>query len=221
MGSEETFQMLEDILTELVALFPSPYFHLGGDEGNWSLCAKHAEKLGLNRADEAAAWKRMRDFLAANDRRMVTWSRGDEFRVMKSPVFQYWSYEFDAKQMTQHIESSADVYVSPIHYCYLDHGPKPAKDGKPGASTLREFYLMDPVPAGLPPETAAHVLGGEDCMWGSTPDEAIFPRLCATAEALWSPLEKKDFEDFMKRMKTHYDRLNWMGVRCGPSGMEP
>ena len=224
-GKETTFEFLEGVLKEIIDIFPSKYIHIGGDEApreNWEKCPhcqKRMEKEGLEGEDELQSYliRRISEFLAKHDRRLIGW---DEILkgggLPKGTVVQSWRGTEGA------IEGSAlgyDVILSPNQFVYFDY-PQVPNTSKPkwmAITPLKKVYSFNLALPELTDEQKDHVLGGECTMWTEhAPQEEIdrqlFPRLCAFTEILWSPPEKRDWNDFQKRLEIHKKRLQKLGV---------
>ena len=214
---ERTFAFLEDVLGEVVRLFPSRYVHVGGDEvpkDRWKACADcqalmHAEGLKDEEALQAWFMARIGQWLAAHGRRLVGWDEITAGPLPNDAVVEVWR---DTATIAQVARQGHDVVAAPGSYTYLDHSP--------GNLTLAKVYAFDPVPASLTPPEAAHILGGEAPLWseGITTanfDLMAFPRLLAFAEALWSR-RPRDLDAFRRRLAGEEARLVALGVAIGP-----
>jgi hexosaminidase len=215
-GNDEVFEFLQNVLTEVIELFPAPYIHIGGDEcpkERWKECAKCQARIkseGLEDENELQSYfvKRMENFLLAKNRRLIGWDEILEGGLSPHATVQSW------RGMQGGIAAARedhDVVMSPTSHCYLDYG----YDRTP----VEKSYSFEPVPPELTGEQAKHILGLEGNMWGEhTPtDERVdwqtFPRLCALAEVAWSPKEPRQFEEFRERLALHGERLDRMGVK--------
>ncbi len=214
---ERTFAFLEDVLTEVLALFPSTYVHIGGDEvpkDRWRACADcqalmHAE--GLRNEEELQSWfvRRIGRWLAAHGRRLVGWDEIMEGGIPPDAVVEVWR---DAATIATVARQGHDLVAAPSSSTYIDRSP--------GDLTLAQVYAFDPVPPDLAPGEAAHVLGGEATLWseGITTanfDLMAFPRLIAFSEALWSR-GPRDLGDLRRRLADATPRLAALGVAVGP-----
>jgi hexosaminidase len=217
-GSDTVFTFLQDVLAEVVELFPSEYIHIGGDEcptTRWSECSRCQDRMvreGLEDERELQGYfiKRVAQFLALNDRRLVGWDEILEGELPECAAVQSWRSMVGAIQAAR---SGHNAIVSPVSHAYFDRDV--------GVTGLEQVYSFDPMPSELAGEECKHVLGGECCMWTErAPQEVVdakmFPRLLAMAECLWSPGDCRDFTDFHRRTQFHYGRLRALGVDCGP-----
>lgn len=224
-GKESTFEFLEGVLTEVIEIFPSPYIHIGGDEAprkNWEQCAfcqKRIKDENLKGEDELQSYliRRIEQFLSQHGRRLIGWDeilRGGG--LPKSAIVQSW------RGMDGAITGAKlghDIISSPNQYVYFDY-PQEEEHSKPdwmSVTTLEEVYSFDPTPSSLAPAEAKHILGAECTMWTEHAtqeevDQQLFPRLCAFSEVVWSPADGRNWDDFTKRMESHYQRLLDLGV---------
>jgi hexosaminidase len=214
---EVTFTFLENVLTEVLALFPSEYIHVGGDEvpkDRWRACADCQELMrreGLRSEDELQSWfiRRIERWLGARGRRLIGWDEITEGGLAPNAVVQVWR---EAATIATVARQGHDLVASPSGSVYINRTP--------GDLTLAQVYAFEPVPAGLTPQEAARILGGEATLWseGITTanfDVMAFPRLLAFAEVLWSR-GPRDLADFRRRLAADTARLAAQGVGVGP-----
>ncbi len=223
-GNDRTFEFLQDVLTEVLDLFPSEFIHIGGDEVpkvRWKACPKCQARIkaeGLKDEAELQSYfvRRIEKFLNSKGRRLVGWDEILEGGLAPNATVQSW------RGMDGAIAAATaghDVISSPTSHCYLDYPQFPVASTQPvTVITLEKIYAFEPTPAELTAEQARHILGAEGNMWTErAPQERVdfmvFPRLCALAEVTWSPKELRDWDDFTARMKAHYGRLGDLGVR--------
>ncbi|GAG60894.1 unnamed protein product, partial [marine sediment metagenome] len=213
-GNEKVFEFLEDVLSEVIELFPAPYIHIGGDEcpkDRWKKCPKCQARIkaeSLKDEDELQSYfiKRIEEFLLTKNRRLIGWDEILEGGLAPSATVQSWRGMEGAIAAAR---AGHDVIVSPTSHCYLDYTHT--------KTSLEKVYSFEPVPEELTAQQAKHILGGEGNMWTDrTAQELVdcwvFPRLTALAEVLWSQKDARDWKDFTSRMQQHYQRLNIMGV---------
>ncbi|WP_430814724.1 family 20 glycosylhydrolase [Carboxylicivirga sp. RSCT41] len=221
-GNDETFQFLEDVISEVVALFPSPYFHIGGDEcpkERWEDCNKCQQRMrreGLKDEHELQSYfiKRIEKVLIAHKKKMIGWDEILEGGLAESAAVMSWRGE---KGGIEAASQGHDVVMTPGNWCYLDHYQgdyrvEPVAIG--GYTTLEESYNYEPVPSELDEEKAHHVLGTQGNVWTEymyTPELVeyrVYPRLIALAEVNWSKKENKDYESFVNRLDKALPRLD-------------
>ncbi len=221
-GKDETFTFLQDVLTEVIGLFPSKYIHIGGDEAwkaEWEkcpLCQKRIKEEGLANEHELQSYfiRRIDQFLTSKGKTLIGWDEILEGGLAENATVMSWrgvAGGIKAAQMNH------DVIMTPTDYCYFDYYQSEDKDLEPlafnGMVTLDKVYSYEPVPSGLSPEQSGHILGAQGNLWTEyIPNEAIaeyrvLPRMTALSEVLWSPKESRDQADFMKRLEFF---LDWM-----------
>ena len=229
--SEATFSFLEDVLTEVLEIFPSPYIHIGGDEvikDQWKANPQVQERmkeLGLKDEDELQTYfiGRMDRFLTERGRRLVGWDEILQGGLAPNATVMSWRGEAGGIEAAN---AGHDVIMAPDSRTYLDFYQARDTESEPkaigGYLPLSLAYSYDPMPADLPRERAAHVLGAQAQIWTEyipTPEHAeymTFPRLCALSEAMWCEPEVKDFADFTARLSVHLERLDRMQVHYRP-----
>ncbi len=223
-GKDATFRFLEDVLIEVMELFPSTYIHIGGDEcpkDRWQACAYcqdriRAEGLADEQELQSLFIKRIERFLASHGRRLIGWDEILEGGLPPAATVQSWRGMEGAIAAAR---SGHDAIVSPTSHAYFDYDI--------ATTDLRRVFHFEPVPGELRADEARHILGGECNMWTErapqeTIDSKVFPRILAMAEVLWSPrvaTEDKEarFRDsFRPRLRRHYARLDQLGVAYGP-----
>ena len=233
-GQEETFEFLEDVVAEVAPLFPGEYFHLGGDEclkDKWEVCPACQARIraeGL-KADESGsaveklqsyAVQRMEKILAAYGKKAVGWDEILQGGLSKSATVMSWQGE---KGGIAAAKAGNFVVMTPSHEgMYLDSyqgDPKCEPEGFGRDVPLKKVYDYDPVPAELAQAGAeGYVLGLQGNLWSeyiySTAhrEYMLFPRILAIAETGWTPAERKDWEDFSRRVDAHAARLGSYGV---------
>lgn len=233
---ESTFTFIDDVLTELVELFPSTYIHVGGDEAvkdRWAASAKvQARRRQLGLADDTAlqAWfiARLEKTLQRHGRKLIGWDEileGD--RLPKSSSVMSWRGTQGAIDAAR---AGHDVVLSPSPDLYLDNLQSDAADepsGRPYLVTLEKLYGFEPTPAELDPQQARHVLGAQVNVWvehmrtTARVEHAVFPRLAALAEVNWSPRERRDWAHFLARMPAQLARYRQLGIGYAESAFLP
>lgn len=221
-GKEETFEFIENIIDEVVALFPSEYFHIGGDEApksKWKeceLCQARIKAEGLQDEHELQSYfvQRVEKMLLARNKKMIGWDEILEGGLAESALVMSWRGE---KGGITAASQGHDVIMTPGNWVYLDHYQgsqkvEPVAIG--GYTTLEESYGYNPVPESLDKDKVKHILGTQGNVWSEymyTPEiveHRVYPRIIALAEVNWTQLEKKDFNDFIKRMDNQFVRLD-------------
>ncbi|MBN1641314.1 MAG: beta-N-acetylhexosaminidase [Anaerolineae bacterium] len=219
-GKESVFAFLQDVLGEVMALFPSPYIHIGGDEApkaRWRRCPDCQERIrreGLGDVHGLQVYfvNRIAAYLDAHGRRAVGWNQILHDGLAPSAAFQYWVGS--RRAVVEAARQGRDVVMSSMWHTYLDHSYS--------LTPLSAAYRYEPVLPGMSASEAQHVLGLEAPMWTEmVPDRArldyqTFPRLLAYAETGWTPREAKALDSFWGRVAAFLPRLDALGVRYAP-----
>ena len=229
--NESTLLFLQDVLAEVLDLFPSQFIHIGGDEcpkkqwRNSPVAQARMHELGLRNEDELQSYfiRRMDTFLNAHGRRLIGWDEILEGGLASDATVMSWRGEQGGIAAAR---AGHDVVMSPDHYTYLDYYQSWKIRREPlaigGLLPLKKVYNYEPVPSALSSEEARHVLGAQGQVWTEympTPKSAeymIFPRICALAEVLWTPAELKNYAGFTRRLEQHISRLKVLDVNYRP-----
>lgn len=209
-GNDSTFTFLEDVLTEVMEIFPSEYIHIGGDEApkfRWEHCPKCQKRMkdeGLADEHELQSYfiQRIERFLNENGRQLIGWDEILEGGLSENATVQSWRGMEGGKTAAEEMHK---VIMSPTSHCYLDYSLS--------SIDLQKIYAFDPIPEDLEPEFSQYIIGGECNMWTErVPDEAnldskVFPRMIGLAEVLWTYPEERDFENLYARLQKHYPTL--------------
>ncbi len=219
-GNEQTFTFLQNVLTEVMALFPSKYIHIGGDEcpkERWKVCPKCQTRMkneGLKNEHELQSYfiKRIQKFLTANGKNLTGWDEIMEGGLAKGATVQVWNDIALGKKAAQ---EGNFVISSPTSHCYFDSGQ--------AGLTTEKVYGFNPISEGVNPALRNYFLGGEANLWTEyipyyKLEAMAFPRLAAFAEALWT--KEKNFTEFHGRLQAHYPRLDAMKVQYGPENKD-
>lgn len=226
--SEATFTFLENVLTEVMALFPSEYIHIGGDEcpkTQWEespLCQKIIKEEGLKDEHELQSWfiQRIEQFLNKNGRQIIGWDEILEGGLAPNATVMSWRGEAGGIEAAK---QGHDVVMTPTSHCYFDyyqsnHPDEPLAIG--GYLPLEKVYNYHPVPEELSEEEAKHILGAQGNVWTEyipKPSKLVYmtyPRMQALAEVVWSGESKPGFEDFAKRLSYHLDWMEDEGINA-------
>lgn len=222
-GKETTFQFLENVLEEVIDIFPSKYIHIGGDEAtktNWKTCPycqKRMKNEGLTEVEELQSYfvKRIEKFINSKGKKLIGWDEILEGGLAPEATVMSWR---GVKGGLEAAAEGHDVIMTPGTHCYFDHyqGPQEEEPLAIGGFTpLSKVYQFDPIVASMTPEEASHVLGGQANLWSEyIPTEShseymIYPRLAALSETLWSPKELRNWKDFSTRIITMFERYTF------------
>jgi hexosaminidase len=224
-GKDETFEFLQNVLAEVMPLFPGKYIHIGGDEvpkDNWQKCPRCQARIkqeGLKNEHDLQSYfvRRIEKFINAQGRSLIGWSEIREGGLAQNAAVMDW-----IGGAAEAASAGHDVIMSPTAFCYLDyyqstnHATEPHAIG--GYLPLSKVYSFDPMPANLDPQYQAHILGAQCNLWTEYVPNLkhaqfmAFPRLCALAEVTWSPPAARNWEDFRRRLQTQFQRFDQLGV---------
>jgi hexosaminidase len=230
VGNDRSCQFVQDILEEIVAIFPSPYVHIGGDESprdRWRTCPRCQARMkaeGLKSEAQLQTWlnHRVESFLATKARRLIGWDEILEGGLTPGATVMSWR---GTEGGLAAAKAGHDVVMSPTSHCYLDYAQAKGPDEPEcigGFLPLETVYAFEPVPANLPEPRRPHILGGQGNVWTEyirTLKEVEYftwPRAAALSEVLWSPVPQRNFPDFQSRLRQHQRRLEVMGVNYRP-----
>ena len=221
IGKEETFEFLENVLTEIMDIFPSQYIHVGGDEASkkaWAecpLCQARMEALGLTHVDELQSYmiRRIGTFLESHGRTLVGWDEIMQGGADSAAVVMAWR---GVDQGARAAEGGNRTIMSPGAFCYFDtyqDDPSTLPPAMGGYTPLSKVYSFEPVPDGLDSAAASNIIGVQANLWCEyipTEEHAelmIYPRLYALAEVAWSPASGRDYGDFHRRALVLCERM--------------
>ncbi|HET7269256.1 MAG TPA: family 20 glycosylhydrolase [Oleiagrimonas sp.] len=233
---QRSLTFLENVLDEVMKLFPSHYIHIGGDEARkdqWlasdAVQAKH-KALGLDDMDQLQGWMvdKIGAYLTEHGRVMVGWDEilegGD---LPDSAVVMSWR---GVKGGIEAAKTGHDTILAPSPTMYLDHVQTSAHDqppGRPVVESLKDIYTFDPMPGDLPPQQTQHFIGVQANLWAeymptfARVQQAVFPRLAALSEVAWSPASVVDWPDFRARMIAQVARYKALGVAYSDAAWAP
>ena len=222
-GNEETFDFLENVLEEVSQVFPGPYIHIGGDEcpkTRWAECEKCQKRItdeGLKDEHELQSYfiKRIEKILEKFGKRLVGWDEILEGGLAPNAVVHSW------RGMDGGIEAANaghEVIMSPTTHAYFDYYQSEDRENEPlaigGYLPLSKVYEFEPVPDKIDSDKRHLILGGQANLWteyiptAKQAEYMLLPRVCALAEAVWSPKNKKDYAGFIDRLGDHLKRLD-------------
>jgi hexosaminidase len=225
-GNDETFSFLEDILNEVMEMFPGDYIHVGGDEvdkTNWKSCPKCQARIrnqGLEDVDELQSYfmKRMEKFINSKGRKLIGWDEILEGGLPPEATVMSWrGFEGGIAAAVQ----GHEVVMCPSSHCYFDHyqaDPDFQPEAIGGLTTLRKVYSLQPVPSELSPEQARLILGAQGNLWteyvadSKHAEYMVLPRMSALAEVLWTPESRREWYDFRERLQAQFRRFEKMNA---------
>jgi hexosaminidase len=228
---DKTFEFLENVLSEVIDLFPSKYIHIGGDEARkdqWKASEKIQQQIkdfGLEDEEELQSYfiRRIEKFINGKDRNLIGWDEILEGGLAPNATVMSWR---GTEGGIEAARQGHDVVMTPTSYCYFDYYQSQNTDQEPlaigGYLPIKTVYSFEPTPAQLSEEEAKHILGAQANVWteymAATEhvEYMLLPRLSALSEVVWSPEEKRDLENFMKRLETQVKRYEAMGWNYRP-----
>ena len=231
---DATFSFLEDVLTEVMALFPSEYIHVGGDEAikdqwrsNPAIQAKMHE-LGITNEDALQSYftQRIEKFLNAHRRRLIGWDEILEGGIAPNATVMSWR---GVNGGITAAKAGHDAVLSPTRPLYVNYRQSDLPDepaGREALNTLKDVYSFEPVPANLTPEESGHIIGVQANLWTeyvrSDPqvEHMLFPRLAALAEVGWSTAQQRNWPDFLARLVPQFSRYSALGIQPADSVFE-
>jgi hexosaminidase len=224
---DTTFSFLETVLSEVIELFPGKYVHVGGDEAlkdqwkNSKRIQSQMKELGIKDEHELQSYfiQRIEKFLNSKDKTLIGWDEILEGGIAPNAVVMSWrGTEGGIKASKQ----GHYVIMSPRTHCYFDHYQSKDTENEPlaigGFTDLEKVYSFEPVPEELNKEEADYILGAQANLWTeyiATPEHVeymIFPRMIALSEVLWTSPEKKNYDDFLKRLRHYKQYLDRVGI---------
>jgi len=234
-AKDSTFLFLQDILTEVMELFPSTYIHIGGDEcpkESWKKC-QHCQAViksnNLKDEHELQSYfiRRIEKFLNANGRKIIGWDEILEGGLAPNATVMSWRGIDGGIAAAR---SGHDAIMTPGSHCYFDHyqgerASEPLAFG--GYTPLEKVYRYRPVPETLTKEEAKHILGAQCNLWSEYMYDSrqveymLLPRLCALSEVLWTDTIRHDEQDFYLRLLRHQQLLDAWKVNYSTTWIRP
>lgn len=227
IGNDSIFAVLDKVFTEIAALFPNKYIHIGGDEafkGFWEKCPKCRKRMQtehLKDVHELQSWfvKRMEQMLLSKNKKLIGWDEILEGGLAPEATVMSWrgmQGGITAARMNHH------VVMTPWDFCYLDlyQGETAAEPPTYGMCRLSDSYNYDPVPDSVDEK---YILGGQGNLWTESVNTLrhaqymTWPRSLALAEVYWSPRSKRNWDNFIERLEAQYPRMDAAGIKYARS----
>lgn len=221
-SDEKVYEFLDKVFTELAALFPAPYIHVGGDEcykGFWAAdpgCQALMKKLNIRHVEDLQGYfmNRVEKILEAKGKKLLGWDEILEGGISPGATVMSWR---GVKGGIEAAHLGHDVVMTPTTFAYLDYNQGEQTVDPPIYAGLRvsKSYSFEPVPDGV---DAKHILGGQGNVWTEQIPNLrylqymTFPRAWALSEVYWSPKSAKNWDDFAQRMETHFRRSDIAGI---------
>lgn len=226
-GNDSVFTFIENVLSEVIQLFPSTYIHVGGDEvdkSSWKKCVRcqHRMKVeGLKTEEELQSYfvKRVEKFIISKKRKIIGWDEILEGGIAPEATIMSWRGEaggIEAAKMDH------DVVMTPGYPLYFDHyqaGPEGEPQAFGGMNTLKNVYDYEPIPKELNASQAKFVMGAQANLWTEMITTAegieymVLPRMLALAEVVWSTKDSRNWNDFNVRLKNQFRGFEQRGIR--------
>lgn len=218
VGNPESLKFVEDVVNELVEIFPSQYIHLGGDEvptNIWEKCPKcqalyKREKMTHPGELQDYFTRKVSEIVRAKGKTMLGWDEiNDRNAATPEDILTVWRDEGTPNQLKA-LERNIPVIMCPQHGCYFDWGY--------AGNSTRKVYEWDPVPADLGADKLPLIKGGQAALWTErvTTQERVewmlYPRICALAEVFWSPKENRNWDNFYQRITQYYPIMEKLGI---------
>lgn len=223
--TEQTFRFLEEVLTEVMDLFPSPYIHIGGDECSkiwWkesALSQKIIKEKGLKDENGLQSYliRRIEKFVNGKGKTIIGWDEILDGGLAPNAIVMSWRGE---KGGIAAAKKKHKVIMTPENFMYFNHAQFMKEDSLTATRyvPLKNVYDYEPIPTTLTTQESKYIWGAQGNLWTeyiANPAKAeymLFPRLDALSEVLWSPKGKKDFTDFQQRLRTQLQRYNRLKV---------
>ncbi|HNR15902.1 MAG TPA: beta-N-acetylhexosaminidase [Chitinophagaceae bacterium] len=228
---EKSFEFLDKVFSEVAQLFPFEYIHMGGDETARNFWEKSEQiktlmqKENLKNLDEVQSYfvKRVEKIINSKGKKMIGWDEILDGGLAPNAAVMSWR---GMKGGIEAAKQGHEVVMSPTDFAYIDYMQGDASIEPPVYATLRlkKTYQFEPLPEGINPSL---VKGGQANLWTEQvynmrhAQYMTWPRAFAIAEALWSPKEKRNWNDFAARVETHFERMNAAEVKYSPAIYDP
>lgn len=236
-GNDSVFAFLEDVLDEVIEMFPSEYIHIGGDEcpkERWKNCPECQARMkanGLSNEDELQSYfiTRIEKYINLKGKTIIGWDEILDGGLAPNAVVMSWRGDGESGCMRA-VKEKHKVIMTPAYRFYLDYPQTSEEDSLAanwgGVNTVRTIYDYNPVIPGLKEDEIQYVIGAQANVWTefiNNPDKLeymMLPRLSAVSELLWSPQDKRNWDDFKIRMDKQYQRYQLWNVKFNPADIE-
>jgi hexosaminidase len=233
-GNDSVFLFLQDVLDEVLPLFPGKYIHIGGDEApktQWEKCPKCRQRMkteGLKDAHALQSYfiQRIEKYLNSKGRRIIGWDEILEGGLAPDATVMSWR---GTEGGIAAAKQKHDVIMTPGNYVYLDHYQSQGKNEPVaigGFTPVSEVYSYEPIPEELSKEEAPYIKGAQGNVWSeymtntAHVEYMVYPRATALSEVVWSPAGKRNYDDFVDRLKLHFKRLDLKKVNYAKHVLE-
>lgn len=225
-ASLETYDFLQNVLRDVMEIFPSPWIHFGGDEVNhsqWKL-TDQLKSEGVEKPVQMEGYfvRRMANFIAQQGRTPMGWDEIVAAKPVTNTVVFWWRHN-KPETLEQALAAGYSVVLTPRSPCYFDYPQDktfPNPTGWKLVNTPEAVYAGPKIPAEISPAQREKILGVEGCVWteriGTVPylEFMLLPRLAALGETAWTPDARRDFAQFSMRLQAFTARYRQLGIRC-------
>jgi hexosaminidase len=224
-GKDSTFFFLQDVLDEVMALFPSKYIHIGGDECPktfWKQCPNCQKRIKENHLKDEFELQRyfierIEQYVNSKGKSVIGWDEILEGGLAPNAAVMSWRGEQGGIEAAK---QHHNVIMTPGSHCYFDHSNSKNEDSVTigGLLTVQTVYSYNPVPAALSADEAKYIMGAQANLWTeyvantAKVEYMLLPRLSAMAEVLWTAPEKKNWDEFAGRLDNEFKRYDWLGL---------
>ncbi len=224
-GNDSSYVFVQDVLDEVMQLFPSEYIHIGGDEcpkEKWKTCPVcqqriKEEKLQNEHELQSYFTKRIEKYVNSKGRKIIGWDEILEGGIAPNAAIMSWRGEAGGIAAAK---QNHYVVMTPENPFYINHSQTRNEDSVTQGqyNPIENVYNYDPVSKELDTKQAKYILGGQGNLWSEYLDNEkkleymLFPRISAVAEVLWSPKQKRSWPDFEKRLPAILDRYKFQGI---------
>jgi hexosaminidase len=228
-GNDSTFQFLQEVIDEVIPLFPSPYFHIGGDEcpkAHWKKCPRCQQRrvdLQLKDEHELQSYfvQRIEKYLNSKGKQMIGWDEILEGGLAPNAIVMSWRGEAGGIEAAK---QKHRVIMTPGSPLYFDNGQRENEDSVfiGGFNPIEKVYAYDPLPKELTAEEQKFILGAQANVWTEYMSNTkkveymVFPRIAALSEILWTPKRFQDWAFFEKRLLVQFKRYEKMNINFSP-----
>lgn len=233
-SNPNSYKLLEDVLTEVIELFPSEYIHIGGDEvnkGNWEKCSKCKNFMNENNYDghelQSHFVNHFDKFIQSKNRKLMGWDEITEGNLSSSSSIMYWH---DIKELKDILTKNHPTVVASGTSYYFDHYQS-LSEHEPqawgGFSTLSQVYNLEPVSPDISEDLQKLVLGIQGQVWTEympTPKHVeymLLPRMLGLAESAWTLKENKDWNRFSLTVNNEFEKYDRLGINYSKSALRP
>jgi hexosaminidase len=233
-SNPDSYTILEDILDEVLELFPSEYIHIGGDEvskSNWEKCAACRQTMKKNGSTphelQSDFVNHFDGYLKSKGRKLIGWHEILEGKLSESATIMYWGGE---NEVAEYLRRGHPTVLTTGSVFYFDHYQSLSKHEPKafgGYAPLKKVYMYEPVPDNLEPEFADLILGVQANIWTEYVDNykhaeyMTMPRMAALSEVAWRTPVKRDWEHFRVKVANLMKRYDAMGVNYAKSAFRP